>query len=197
MNAPNKNLGQHWLHDLQTLQAICDAAELTAEDTVLEIGSGLGTLTAELAKRVKKVVAVEFDLALARSLSAYVPANVTVIRADILHFDFNQLPRGYKVVANLPYYITSKITRLLLESPSPPFIATLLVQKEVAERMAAQPGNMSVLAVAVQFYSEVMLGIVVPPHLFTPPPKVDSQLITLKRRQQPLFPDIDLSLIHI
>lgn len=192
---PNKNLGQHWLHDVAVLSQICDAADISADDTVLEIGPGLGTLTLELAERAKQVIAVEFDPQLARDLPSRVPLpNVAVIHADILHFDFSQLPAEYKVVANVPYYITSKITRLLMELPNPPQIATLLVQKEVAERMAAQPGDMSILAVAVQFYSEAVLGPVVPAELFTPPPKVDSQVITLKRRPAPLFPDVDTKL---
>ncbi len=192
---PNKNLGQHWLHDVTVLSQICNAAEVSADDTVLEIGPGLGTLTLELAERAKQVIAVEFDPDLARDLPGRVPLpNVQVVHADILHFDFGQLPAQYKVVANVPYYITSKITRLLMELPNPPQLATLLVQKEVAQRMAATPGDMSILAVAVQFYSDVALGEIVPAALFTPPPKVDSQVITLKRRAEPLFPDVDSKL---
>lgn len=192
---PNKNLGQHWLHDQTALRQIGDAADLQAGDVVLEIGPGLGTLTEELARRVKKVIAVEFDPQLAQDLPARLGAkNVDVIHKDILHFDLNRLPIGYKVVANVPYYITSKISRLLLEAANPPCLATLLVQKEVAERMAAVPGDMSVLAVAVQFYSTVTPGPLVPARLFTPPPKVDSQIITLQLRQSPLFPDVDTKL---
>lgn len=189
---PNKNLGQHWLHDITALSQICDAAMLTSDDTVLEIGPGLGTLTLELAERVKKVIAVEFDPQLAAELPQRVPLkNVEVVHADILHFDFSQLPPDFKVVANVPYYITSKISRLLLELPNPPQLITLLVQKEVAERMAAKPGAMSILAVAAQFYSFPTLGSVVPAKLFTPPPKVDSQIITLQRREKPRFADVD------
>ena len=192
---PNKNLGQHWLYDRAVLEAICAEAELLATDTVLEVGPGLGTLTQILTQQVQKVVAVEFDRQLAAELPKRVPAkNLEVITADILAFDFTQLPPGYKVVANVPYYITSKITRNLLESANPPQSATLLVQKEVAQRMAAAPGDMSILAIAVQLYSEVRLGMIVPAALFTPPPQVDSQVITLIRRNQPLFSDIDQSL---
>jgi len=192
MSAPKKSLGQHWLHDLGSLRAMADAAHIGGDDNVLEIGPGLGTLTAELAARAKHVTSVEFDPELADALPARVPAqNVTVVHSDILKFDLTKLPKDYKVAANLPYYITSKIVRLLLESLNPPRESALLVQKEVAERMAAQPGDMSILAVAVQYYAEPTLGPVVPAALFTPPPKVDSQIIGLKRRERPLFDDIE------
>jgi 16S rRNA (adenine1518-N6/adenine1519-N6)-dimethyltransferase len=170
------------------------AAHIQRDDEVLEIGPGLGTLTAELAACAKHVTSVEFDTELARDLSVRVPApNVTVVNQDILQFDLTKLPRDYKVAANLPYYITSKIVRMLLESPNPPLEASLLVQKEVAERMAAQPGDMSILAVAVQYYSKPTLGPVVPAALFTPPPKVDSQIISLRRHVKPLYPDVEAS----
>lgn len=189
---PNKQLGQHWLYDPATLQSICDDANIGTDDTVLEIGPGLGTLTSELARRAKQVVAVEFDPVLAAQLPGRIHvANVRVVHADILTFDLSQLPQNYKVVANLPYYITSKITRLLLESANSPASLTLLVQKEVARRMAAVPGKMSILAVAVQCFTEPHLGLLVPAALFTPPPKVDSQVITLIRRPVPLYGELD------
>ena len=190
-SAPKKSLGQHWLHDEQSLVAMCDAVHVGADDTVLEIGPGLGTLTAELVTRAKQVVSVEFDPDLAAQLSSRVPAkNLQVVHQDILKFDLTTLPRRYKVVANVPYYITSKIVRLLLESQNPPSEVALLVQKEVAERIAAAPGDMSILAVSAQLYAETDLGPIVPAELFTPPPKVDSQIIALRLRQKPLF-DID------
>ncbi len=188
---PNKSLGQHWLHDTATLRAICDEASIGPDDTILEIGPGLGTLTQQLAKRAKQVIAVEFDQDLADKLPGRITAtNVTVHSQDILHFDVLELPQNYKVVANVPYYITSKITEFLLTSPNPPLLTTLLVQKEVAQRMAAAPGDMSVLSVATQYFTETKLGPLVPAKLFTPPPKVDSQVVTLARRTQMLFPDI-------
>jgi len=189
---PNKKLGQHWLDDDTVLEAICDEAQLQPTDTVFEIGPGLGTLTRHLAKRARWVIALEFDQELATRLSRQpIADNVTVQQGDILRFDFGSLPRPYKVVANVPYYITSKIVRLLLEADNPPELATLLVQKEVAQRMAAAPGDMSILAVAVQFYATAVLGPLVPAAFFTPPPEVDSQVITLRRREQPLFADVD------
>jgi 16S rRNA (adenine1518-N6/adenine1519-N6)-dimethyltransferase len=190
---PNKSLGQHWLKDEFSLDEICLTADLKPDDVVLEIGPGLGTLTAKLTKLAQRVIAVEFDPALAAELPERVPApNLEVVHADILHFDLNQLPKNYKVVANLPYYITSKITRLLLEADNPPELATLLVQKEVAERMAAAQGQMSILGVATQFYAKTQLGLIIPARLFTPPPQVDSQIITLIKRTEPLFEDVDV-----
>jgi len=191
MPTPKKSLGQHWLFDTDSLHAICEAADIQPEDTVLEIGPGLGPLTIELTQRAKQVIAVEFDEQLARELPSRVPAaNLTVVHDDFMRFDLSQLPKGYKVVANVPYYITSKIVRTLLESPTPPKSATLLVQKEVAERIAADPGDMSILAVSAQFYSDPELGRVVPAAMFNPAPKVDSQIITLHVHDAPLFNDV-------
>ena len=189
---PNKSLGQHWLKDRLILEAIADCADLDTNETVLEIGPGLGTLTSVLLNRSERVVAVEFDPELARKLPAQFPGkNLQVDHADILDYDLNALPVGYKVVANVPYYITSKIVQKLSEANNPPSIAVLLVQKEVAERIAAKPGDMSILAVASQLYFEAELGPLVPAVYFTPPPKVDSQVVVLTRRSQPLFPDMD------
>lgn len=180
MVAPNKSLGQHWLKDRDVLAAIADAADITPEDTVLEIGPGLGTLTSELLRRAGKVVAVEFDAELARKLPGQFPGkNLEVINQDILQFDLSSLPKGYKVIANVPYYITSKIVERLMTAENKPAVAVLLVQKEVAERLAALPGDMSILAVSAQLYADVSLGSVVPAELFTPPPKVDSQVVML------------------
>lgn len=191
-SAPKKSLGQHWLHDELSLEAMADVARVGEGDTVLEIGPGLGTLTQELLSRNAHVVAVEFDHDLAVALPDRVPhKNLQIIEQDILSFDFTQLPAGYKVAANIPYYLTSNLLRVMCESPNPFTTAALLIQKEVAERVAAKPGDMSLLSVSVQFYCEVQLSVVVPAELFTPPPKVDSQVLGLAYRQQPLFPDVD------
>jgi 16S rRNA (adenine1518-N6/adenine1519-N6)-dimethyltransferase len=185
-------LGQHWLKDVDSLDAIVDAAEVSLTDTVLEIGPGPGTLTEELVNSAKEVVAVEFDEDLARELPLRVKAdNLQVVHQDILSFDLTSLPSGYKVVANIPYYLTSKLLRTLCESTNHFSKASILIQKEVAERVAAKPGDMSLLSVSVQFYCETSLGPVVPAELFTPPPKVDSQILKLTYRGKPLFPDAD------
>ena len=192
MTGTNKSLGQHWLRDRDTLAHIADCAELSTNDTVLEIGPGLGTLTSELLRRAGKVVAVEFDSELARKLPAQFPGkNLEVILCDILKFDLNTMPDDYKVVANVPYYITSKIVKILMTAANKPFITVLLVQKEVAERLAAKPGKMSILAVSAQVFAEVTLGDIVTAKMFTPPPKVDSQVVILRTRQTSFFADID------
>jgi 16S rRNA (adenine1518-N6/adenine1519-N6)-dimethyltransferase len=187
-----KSLGQHWLTDVPALTAMCEAADIKSGDTVLEIGPGIGTLTKLLVTRAKHVVAVEFDESLAHSLPKKLPAaNLEIIHHDILTFDFTKLPPDYKIAANIPYYLTSHLLRILSETSNPPSLATLLVQKEVAERVSASAGEMSLLSVTAQFYWEVERGTVVPGRLFTPPPKVDSQILILKRRTNLLFPDID------
>jgi 16S rRNA (adenine1518-N6/adenine1519-N6)-dimethyltransferase len=189
---PIKSLGQHWLKDREILAAIADDATITSEDTVLEIGPGLGTLTSELLRRARKVVAVEFDESLAAKLPAQFPGkDLTVINEDILHYDLSQLPADYKVVANVPYYITSKIIQKLMTATNKPSIAVLLVQKEVAERIAAEQGDMSILAVSAQLFAETQLGVEVPKEYFTPPPKVDSQVIVLRTRAKALVPPED------
>lgn len=188
---PKKSLGQHWLRDRDVLTHIADCADVMSDDVVLEIGPGLGTLTSELLRRAKSVTAVEFDEDLARKLPAQFPGkDLTVIQSDILSFDLSTLPANYKVVANVPYYITSKIVQLLMTAENKPSTSVLLVQKEVAERLAAKPGDMSILAVSAQLFAKVTLGDVVPAELFTPPPKVDSQVVILKTRQTPFLTDI-------
>ena len=187
-HGPKKSLGQHWLKDPEILADIAEAAELTGDDVVLEIGPGLGTLTSRLLARANSVTAVEFDADLARKLPGQFPGKkLTVVNQDILQFDLNQLPKNYKVVANVPYYITSKIVEKLMTAENKPSIAALLVQKEVAERIATEAGNMSILSVSVQVFAEAELDIEVPRQFFTPPPKVDSQVVVLRTRNNPLI----------
>lgn len=185
---PKKELGQHWLKDRGILAAIADDADLHEDDVVLEIGPGLGTLTSELLRRAGKVIAVEFDPDLARKLPGQFPGkNLEVIHTDILQFDLDTLPAGYKVVANVPYYITSKIVEKLMTARNRPSVTVLLVQKEVAERIAAGPGDMSILALSAQVYATATLGVFVPREYFTPPPKVDSAVVVLHARPEPLI----------
>ncbi len=187
-----KSLGQHWLSDPATLQYICDVGEVSGEDTVLEIGPGTGTLTKLLVQKAKQVIAVEFDAQLASDLPNRVKAeNLQVVQQDILRFDLTSLPADYRVVANIPYYLTSNLIRVLSESTNQARCVVLLIQKEVAERVVAKQGQMSLLSVSAQFYWQVGLGEVVPARLFTPPPKVDSQVIVLDRRPKLLLPDVD------
>ncbi|HEU5005291.1 MAG TPA: 16S rRNA (adenine(1518)-N(6)/adenine(1519)-N(6))-dimethyltransferase RsmA [Candidatus Saccharimonadales bacterium] len=192
---PKKSLGQHWLRDPQVLEAIVDLAMIEPADTVLEIGPGLGTLTHYLARQARHVVAVEFDEVLAAKLPQRVQAaNLSVVQEDILKFDLLSLPDRYKVVANIPYYLTSNLLRVLSESLNPPRLMVLLVQKEVAERICAKPGQMSLLSVAVQLDYSCELGPVVPADMFEPPPKVDSQVVVLRQHFQPLFKQLDRQL---
>ncbi len=184
---PNKGLGQHFLVDADSLRQIVAAAELTKQDTVLEIGPGMGVMTGLLAEAAGKVVAVEADRLFSELLADKAPDNLEVISQDILEFDLRTLGQPYKVVANLPYYLTSKILRLLLESPTPPALMSVLIQKEVAERIVAKPGQMSILALSVQYYAEASLENTVGRYKFWPPPKVDSAIIKIKRRPKPAF----------
>jgi 16S rRNA (adenine1518-N6/adenine1519-N6)-dimethyltransferase len=191
---PKKSLGQHWLYDEAALAAMADAADVTSGNTVVEIGPGLGTLTKVLLARGAKVTAVEFDRDLAANLASEdgpVSGDFTVVNQDILKFNFSAVPTPYKVVANIPYYLTSNLIRVLSESSNPPTYAVLLIQKEVAERVCAEPGDMSILAVTAQYYWQTSLGTVVPAELFTPPPKVDSQILIMEYRQLPLFDGVD------
>jgi 16S rRNA (adenine1518-N6/adenine1519-N6)-dimethyltransferase len=191
--ATKKSLGQHWLSDDASLTSMVVAADVQADDVVVEIGPGGGTLTQKLLDTGAQVVAVEFDESLIPGLQAKfaeVP-QLKIVQRDILRFDFTALPPNYKVAANIPYYLTSNLLRVMCETPNHFSAAALLVQKEVAERVAAQPGDMSLLSVSVQFYCEVTLGRVVPANLFIPPPKVDSQILMLSYHPEPLFPGVD------
>lgn len=188
MAGPKKSLGQHWLKDRQVLADIAESAGITPLDTVLEIGPGLGTLTSELLRRAEKVIAVELDSELAAKLPGQFPGKtLQVVNEDILDFDLSVLPKNYIVVANVPYYITSKIIQKLLTSDNKPKTTVLLIQKEVAVRLAAKPGDMSILSISAQIYGEVELDQMVPAHFFTPPPKVDSQVVVIKTRSHPLI----------
>ena len=194
MSMQNKSLGQHWLRDTQTLEAIAEAAEIRGTDTVLEIGPGFGTLTKYLVEQAAHVIAIEKDTLLASRLLSQDWQKLQVVKGDILEFDLSNLPAGYKVVANIPYYLTSNLLRVLSESSNPPMMMVLLMQKEVAQRVCAGPGQMSILAVSTQLYYQAELGIAVPAEMFEPPPKVDSQVLILKKHTKPMFNDLDSKL---
>lgn len=188
----NKSLGQHWLKNRAILDEIANlAATGDLQDTIcVEIGPGLGTLTSSLLKRFKKVIAIEFDERLATNLPKSFPGkNLEVVNADVLKTDITELAHNeeaYVVVGNIPYYITSPIIRQVLNLSPRPVRIVLLIQKEVAERVAASPGNHSVLSLTTQNLAEVELGPVVRAEEFTPPPKVDSQVIILTPRKKAL-----------
>jgi 16S rRNA (adenine1518-N6/adenine1519-N6)-dimethyltransferase len=182
---PKKRLGQHFLIDEEVLNSIISAAALTSEDIVVEVGPGLGILTRRLAEQTAKVIAVELDSRLVsvlkRSLGAF--SNVSIIHGDMLKIPPSQLLKGlaqnYKVVANLPYYITSPVLRHFLEASLKPSLMVVMVQKEVGEAIAAAPGRMSLLSVSTQLYSKPTVITYVPKESFYPPPKVDSLVLRL------------------
>jgi len=185
------SIGQHWLNDSKSLEAMCDAAEVSKGDNILEVGPGHGTLTTRLLARGAHVTAVELDKDLVYELKGKFSGSFfRLFVGSILQFDLSTMPANYKVVANIPYYLTSNFLRIICESPYPFSKAALLVQKEVAERVAAKPGDMSLLSVSVQFYCKTGLGPVVPARLFLPQPKVDSQILMLEHTG-PRFPDVD------
>ena len=202
-----KSLGQNLLIDSSHLIRIAGAADLETTDTVLEIGPGLGALTHHLAERAGRVVAVELDQRLIPILRAEFAnqTHVSFVHGDILELSPAELVRAqlpdqpgsssaavpYKIVANLPYYITSAVLKYILESHPPPTLAVLLVQQEVAQRMVAQPGAMSLLAVSVQFYARPRALHRIPAGAFLPRPKVDSRVVRLEVRPQPAVPDVD------
>jgi 16S rRNA (adenine1518-N6/adenine1519-N6)-dimethyltransferase len=183
-----KRLGQHFLVNGQVLKVILSAAEITAEDTVVEVGPGLGILTAKLAEQAGKVIAVELDDTLARLLKERLSQlpNLTVINEDILKLDPQTLLSAtsvrspqYKVVANLPYYITSPVLRHFLESSAKPVRMIVMVQKEVAQAIVAEPGERSVLSVITQFYGKPSIVSYVPARSFYPAPEVDSAVLRI------------------
>lgn len=179
---PKKGLGQHFLIDERVLDKIVAAVELEPADTVLEIGPGLGVLTQALAERAGRVIAVELDERMISILKDQLGdrENLTIVHGDILETEPGELIDGpYKVAANLPYYITSAVIRHLLEAQHKPASMVLMMQLEVAHRILAEPGDMSTLAVSVQFYGEPTLVTQVPAGAFWPRPEVDSAALRI------------------
>lgn len=196
---PSRELGQNFLVDPQALTEIVAAAELSAGDTVIEVGPGLGVLTYELVQHAGRVVAIELDKRLAARLHdefAMTP-QLEVVQGDAMRVQPAELlgdaAQSYKVVANLPYQITSAIIRHYLEVTPPPSLLVIMVQREVAERIVARPPDMSVLAHSVQYYAEAEIVARVPAASFLPAPKVDSAVLRLRRRAQPAVdvPDVN------
>ena len=195
-----KSLGQHWLKDRDILIDIADHAVVDSVDTVMEIGPGLGTLTSALFQFFDKVIAVELDDRLAENLPKSFPGkNLEVIHSDVLNLDLakTDLPEKYVVAGNIPYYITSPIIQKFLHVEHKPEKIVLLIQKEVAERLAAKPGDYSILGLSAQIYAKVTLGPVVKREFFTPPPKVDSQVVILEPLETPLASEKTMSLIKL
>ncbi len=189
---PSKGLGQNFLRDGHALEAIVQAAKISPQDNVLEIGPGLGNLTRYLALSARSVTAVELDRKILPALQSVVSPykNVHLVQGDILKIDPSTLMegQGYLVVANIPYYITSAVIRHLLEAGQRPRRVVLTVQKEVAERICALEGKMNLLALSVQVYGSPVIAAVIPAAAFYPPPKVDSAVLCVDIYPQPLIP---------
>ncbi len=190
----DKSLGQNFLQDASALEKIALAADIQADDTVLEIGPGLGSLTRYLALAAKEVVALELDPDLIPPLRAVLTPhpNTRVVQGDILETDVSELihEKDYLVAANIPYYITSAIMRRLLESEPTPRRIVLTIQKEVAERVCAAPGReaLSLLALSAQVYGRPSIADIIPASAFHPAPKVDSAVLRVDIYPEPLIP---------
>ena len=196
---PQKSLGQNFLIDETALRGVVEAAGIQAGQQVLEIGPGLGSLTRLLAERASRVVCVELDKNLLPPLAEVLQPypNVQIVQGDILALDPSALMSGagqlpYLVVANIPYYITSALMRHLLETRFPPQSLALTVQREVAERICAGPGEMSLLALSVQVYGSPQIVACIPAGAFYPPPKVDSAVIRVALYATPVIPSPQL-----
>ncbi|MBI2439481.1 MAG: ribosomal RNA small subunit methyltransferase A [Candidatus Moranbacteria bacterium] len=181
-----KSLGQNFLRDESVVQNILEIANVQAEDSVLEIGPGMGALTFALVPCVKKILAIELDHRLAEELQKQNAhrEGVSIVEGDILSLDLEKLfvtsgfaEQGYKVIANIPYYITAPILRRLLSLKHQPKTITLMVQNEVADRLVAKPGSMSLLSVMVQYFATAEKKIFVPKEAFDPVPKVESAVV--------------------
>lgn len=193
---PSKGLGQNFLIDPAALERVVAAAEIPADAEVLEVGAGLGSLTRYLAVAARRVVAVELDSLMFPALRSVLERykNVTLVQGDVLEQDPAQLmdADGYWVVANIPYYITSAIIRHLLEAEKKPARMVLTVQREVAQRICALPGDMSLLALSVQVYGAPSIAARIPAGAFYPPPKIDSAVVRVDLYPQPVIPTASL-----
>jgi len=180
---PSKGLGQNFLIDKNVLRRIIESADIKPNDIILEVGPGAGTLTQELARKAKKVIAVEKDRTMIEILKKTLKDfnNVEVVQGDILKLNLEPYTLNpYKIIANIPYYLTSHLIRKFLEEKNQPQEMILMLQKEVAQRICAKPPQMSLLAVSVQFYAEPKIISYVSKNCFWPSPKVDSAIIKIK-----------------
>jgi len=175
---PNKRLGQNFLSSDIVLKKIIKTSQIKSSDIILEIGPGTGILTKALAQKAKKVIAVEKDKSLISILEKELPNNVEIISGDILKIKNLKLPKHYKLIANLPYYITAPVIRMFLENNSPELMV-LMVQKEVGQRICATPPKMSKIAVFTQFYGKPEIISNVSKDCFSPKPKVDSVILKI------------------
>jgi len=192
---PLKRLGQNFLIDKNVVKKVIKAAELHSKDIVLEVGPGIGALTKEIAKKAGKVIAVEKDPRMVKILIENLKEfkNIEIINKDILkNYELRIMNYEYKIVANLPFYITAPVIRKFLESKYPPEEMVLIVQKEVAQRICSKPPKMNILAVSVQFYAKPKIISYISKKSFWPSPKVDSAIIKIVPQKK--YKDIDIDL---
>lgn len=186
-----KSLGQHFLTCDWVLDELIKAGEVEKSDTILEVGPGTGVLTRALAEYAGRVVAAEKDERLAvelfETLAKENILHVNVAKGDILHFDFTTLPPSYKVIANIPYYLTARLIRILLETKNKPSCVALTVQKEVARRIVAKTPDMNLLALSTAAYADASIIADVPASCFRPKPKVTSSIIKISRISEDFF----------
>ena len=193
---PRKRLGQHFLVDPQVVQRIIRAAAISGDDLVIEIGSGLGVVTAEIAAHCRQLIAIEIDKELLKISQEVLKdaRNVDFISADVLKTDFDEITHGrhYKIIGNLPYYITAPIIEKIITAVNKPELAVIMTQKEVAERMAASPGTKKYgsFSVFTQFYAAVKIESLVSKSSFLPWPEVSSAIVSLIP-SSPLFPGLN------
>lgn len=192
---PLKRLGQNFLIDKRAIKKLIGAANLKPKDIILEIGPGIGNLTQELAKKVKKVIAIEKDPNLVKILNNELRTmgikNVKIIQADILKFpNYKLLTTNYKIIGNLPFYLTAPVIRKFLELKTLPKEMILVVQKEVGQRICARPPDMSILAVSVQFYAKPEIVSFISRKSFWPSPKVDSAIIKIVPKKLTMSPGL-------
>ena len=185
MTHPRKSLGQNFLMHARIAERIALVADIKPDDVVLEIGPGTGMLTRELLKKAKKVIAVEADKELFEKLQTDFTNEIAGGRLELIHddirtFDIYSLPKNYSLIANIPYYLTGEIFRMFLESNNQPSSITLLVQKEVADRIVARDKKESILSLSVKAYGEPKREFLVPRGAFKPAPNVDSAVLTIK-----------------
>ena len=191
-----KSLGQHWLVDESSLKSILDLAEVSSSDTILEIGPGTGNLTKLLSREAHKVIGVELDSKLVSHLKSLNIPNLEVVNQDILKFKTDDLAK-YKIVANIPYYLTGQLIKYISELDNRPTLAILLVQKEIAERLTANPGQLSILGLICQYYWRIEKGPFISADKFSPPPKVNSQVIKLAPKAKSLPKDKEEALFKL
>ena len=186
---PKDYMGQNFLISEDVLDEIMDASEIKKSDTIVEIGPGLGTLTERLAPAAHQVIAIEKDRRFISILKrSQTLKNVQIIESDVLRFNFGEIKSGYKIVANIPYYLTSHLLQMLLALGNKPSRIVFMVQKEVAERLVAKAGELSILGISVQIFADVEIIATVPKENFWPQPKVDSAIVLIMPRGK--FPEI-------